>query len=144
MPRRYAYECEKCGTEVQNIWNNCPGCGNEIDQSMFYGKVQGAPKPPDTLRRYWYNVACNPFELMMNIPVNEIESLIDEGKIDAQVLEDHPNGIDINVKQGDYEEFQLTYSYLVRAHPEDVRAKFIKDFLPSLSGSGTIPAYELE
>ena len=48
MPnRRYAYECKECGYEVLNIWDYCPGCGTKVDHSMFYGQVQGAPKPKD-------------------------------------------------------------------------------------------------
>ena len=47
MPRRYAYECKGCGSDVLNIWDYCPHCGTEVDQSMFYGRVHGAPKPKD-------------------------------------------------------------------------------------------------
>jgi len=48
MPnRRYATECKGCGGEVISNMRHCPWCGTKIDRSVFYGKIQGAPKPKE-------------------------------------------------------------------------------------------------
>ena len=47
MPRRQAYACKVCHAQVLNVWDFCPYCGTKVDQSMFYGKVQGIPKPKE-------------------------------------------------------------------------------------------------
>ena len=47
MPRRQVYACKVCHAQVLNVWDFCPYCGTKVDQSMFYGKVQGIPKPKE-------------------------------------------------------------------------------------------------
>lgn len=98
---------------------------------------------------YYYEVSNGDFRLVYFIPPEELERLAQDGQINAAVLEDYPDGVDLNCSKLDYEEFHGLYGYQPDSDPEALQRAFFamlsgtRDW-ESFRGTGFIPAAELE
>ncbi|MFN2224608.1 MAG: hypothetical protein PVJ75_03675 [Chloroflexota bacterium] len=98
---------------------------------------------------YYYEASNGEFRLVYFIPPEELERLAQDGSIETQVLEDFPDGVDLNVTKPDFDEFQELYGYRPDNDPEELRRAFFamlsgtRDW-QSFRGSGFIPAADLE
>jgi hypothetical protein len=98
---------------------------------------------------YYYECSYGKFRLVYFIPPNELLQLIDENKISAQVLEDFPDGVDLDCTEPDFVEFHDQYKYRPEITPDALRRAFFAIFSTtyeweSFRGSGFIPAADLE
>ena len=98
---------------------------------------------------YYYEANYGKFRLVYFIPPEELERLVQDGSIKAEVLEDYPDGVDLNCTKPDYEEFHELYGYRLDNDPEELQRAFFallsatRDW-ESFRGSGFIPAADLE
>jgi hypothetical protein len=105
-------------------------------------------KSPDE-RVYYYECSYGKFRLTYHIPTSELEKLCKQDKIEKQVLEDFPDGVDLRVGETDYSDFKETYSYRPEIGPETAKKLFYmlysatKDWKKN-RGSGLIAAKDLE
>lgn len=98
---------------------------------------------------YYYEANNGKFRLVYFIPPEKLEQLAQDGRINAEVLEDYPDGVDLNVTTPDYEEFHELYGYRVKNDPEELQRAFFAMLSgtrnwQSFRGSGFIPAADLE
>lgn len=98
---------------------------------------------------YYYEASGGEFRLVYFIPLEELERLAQDGRIEAAVLEDYPDGVDLNVTKPDFDEFQELYGYRPENDPEELRRAFFAMLSAtrgwrSFRGSGFIPAADLE
>jgi hypothetical protein len=98
---------------------------------------------------YYYEANNGKFRLVYFIPPEELERLVQDGSIKAEILEDYPDGVDLNCTKSDYEEFHELYGYRLDNDPEELQRAFFamlsatRDW-ESFRGSGFIPAADLE
>lgn len=104
-----------------------------------------SPKEPV----YYYEASHGEFRLVYFIPPEKLERLVQDGRIEAEVLEDYPDGVDLNCTKLDFEEFHKLYGYQPDNDAEGLRRAFFAMFSAtsnwkSFRGSGFIPAADLE
>ncbi len=98
---------------------------------------------------YYYECSYGNFRLTYFIPFDELARLDKIGKINKQVLEDFPDGVDLRVGETDYVDFQKSYGYRPEVNPEAAKNAFYsilsttKDWR-DFRGSGIIPAKDVE
>lgn len=100
-------------------------------------------------RVYYYECSSGRFRLTYFIPRGELERLNDSGRIDAKVLEDFPDGVDLGCTDADFGAFKRIYSYRPQQDPEALRSAFLAILSATRNwkrfrGSGFIPAADLE
>lgn len=100
-------------------------------------------------RVYYYECSYGKFRLTYFIPFGELEKLSEEGKIEKQVLDDFPDGIDLRVGETDYVDFKNSYGYRPEVDPEVAKSVFYSIFSTTkdwkkFRGSDIIPAKDLE
>jgi hypothetical protein len=100
-------------------------------------------------RVYYYECSYGKFRLTYFIPYDELEKLSKEGKIDKQVLEDFPDGVDLRVGETDYMDFKKSYGYRPEVDPEVAKSVFYSIFSTTKNwkkfrGSDIMPAEDLE
>ena len=100
-------------------------------------------------RVYYYECSYGKFRLTYFIPYDELEKLSKEGKIEKQVLEDFPDGVDLRVGETDYMDFKKSYGYRPEVDPEVAKSVFYSIFSTTKNwkkfrGSDIIPAQDLE
>ena len=98
---------------------------------------------------YYYECSYGNFRLVYFIPPNDLQQLIDEAKINAQVFEDFPDGVDLDCTEPDFIEFHDQYGYRPEIAPDALRRAFFAIFSTThdwerFRGSGFIPASDLE
>jgi len=98
---------------------------------------------------YYYEASNGEFRLIYFIPLEELERLVLDGRIKAVVLEDYPDGVDLNCTKLDFEEFHELYGYQPDNDAEELRRAFFAMFSStadwkSFRGAGFIPAADLE
>ena len=101
---------------------------------------------------YYYECSYGNFRLVYHIPYAELERLVSNRDINKQVLEDYPDGADINCTPAEYEVFTRTYQYEPPAKPEQLRRAFFTLFSSldlgstweEFLGSGYVKASRLE
>jgi hypothetical protein len=100
-------------------------------------------------RVYYYECSYGKYRLTLFIPHSELIQLTKENKINKQVLNDFPDGVDLRVGETDYRDFNETYDYRPETDPQ-VAEKIFYTFLSSTKnwkqfrGSGLIPAKEID
>ena len=82
------------------------------------------PKEPT----YYYECSYGDFRLVYHIPFSTVEKLVAKGAIQEKVLQDFPDGIDINCFSAEYDAFKTTYNYKPSADPEKMRRAFLALF----------------
>jgi len=98
---------------------------------------------------YYYEVSNAEFRLVYFIPPEELKRLVQDGRIKAAVVEDYPDGVDLNCSKIDFEEFHELYGYQPDSDPEALQRAFFamlsgtRDW-ESFRGTGFIPATDLE
>ena len=103
--------------------------------------------PDETV--YFYENSYGKFRLTYFIPYSELVKLNKNNKIEKQVLEDFPDGVDLRVEEIDYKNFKERYGYRSKVEPETAKQLFFT-FLSSTKdwkknrGTGLIPARELD
>jgi len=100
-------------------------------------------------RVYYYECSYGKFRLTYSIPKGELEKLAREDKIEKQVLDDFPDGVDLRVGETDYMDFEKSYGYRPEVDPEVAKKVFYSIFSATKNwkkfvGSGIIPAKDLE
>ncbi|MBU1049012.1 hypothetical protein KKG90_03195 [Candidatus Bipolaricaulota bacterium] len=100
-------------------------------------------------RVYYYECSSGRFRLTYFIPRGELEQLCEGSRIDAKVLEDFPDGVDLGCTEADFGDFKRMYGYCPRQDPEALRSAFLAILSAtrnwkSFRGSGFIPATDLE
>jgi Asp-tRNA(Asn)/Glu-tRNA(Gln) amidotransferase C subunit len=98
---------------------------------------------------YYYEASNGEFRLIYFIPPEELKRLVQNGSIEAAVLEDYPDGVDLNCTKLDFEEFHKLYGYQPENDAEELRRAFFAMFSStrdwkSFIGAGFIPAADLE
>jgi hypothetical protein len=98
---------------------------------------------------YYYEASNGEFRLIYFIPPEELERLVQDGSVKAVVLEDYPDGVDLNCTKPDFREFHDLYGYQPDNDPEELRRAFFAMFSAtrdwkSFRGAGYIPAADLE
>lgn len=98
---------------------------------------------------YYYECSNGQFRLVYFIPPDELQQLIDQRNISSQVLEDFPDGVDLDVTKPDFDEFQELYEYRPQIDPDELHRAFFAIFSTTFEwenfrGSGFIPADDLE
>ncbi len=98
---------------------------------------------------YYYEVSYGNFRLTYFIPFDELRRLCEVGKIQKQVLEDFPDGVDLRVGETDYADFEKSYGYRPETNPEVAKNAFYAIFSATrdwrnLRGSGIVPAKDVE
>lgn len=98
---------------------------------------------------YYYECSYGNFRLVYFIPPNNLQQLIDEDKIEEQVLDDFPDGVDLDCTEPDFEEFHEQYGYRPELAPDALQRAFFAIFSTtheweSFHGAGFIPANDLE
>lgn len=101
---------------------------------------------------YYYECSYGNFRLIYHIPFAKLEKLFSEGDIDREVLEDYPDGADINCTPAEFEVFEKTYRYRPPVEPEQLRRAFYALFSSlelesdwdDFQGSGYLKASRLE
>jgi hypothetical protein len=98
---------------------------------------------------YYYEAHHGEFRLLYFIPPELLERLVEDGRVKTTVLEDHPDGVDLNCTEIDFDEFRQLYGYRPDNDPEELRRAFFamlsgtRDW-KSFRGTGFIPAADLE
>jgi hypothetical protein len=98
---------------------------------------------------YYYEASNGEFRLVYYIPPEELDRLFQDGSVQKTVLEDYPDGVDLNVTRPDFDELQERYGYRPDNDPEELRRAFFamlsstRDW-QTFRGSGFIPAADLE
>lgn len=100
-------------------------------------------------RVYYYECSYGKYHLTLHIPINELENLANQNKINPQALKDHPDGADIRVNESDYQDFYEAYGYKPETAPETVKTRFYTILSSTKEwrqyrGADLIPAKELE
>lgn len=98
---------------------------------------------------YYYECSNGTFRLLYFIPPEVLEFLIGQRKIDPRVLEEFPDGVDLNCMEPDFAEFEREYGFRPRFDPAALRRAFFTLFSDThdwenFRGSGMIPAAEIE
>jgi len=100
-------------------------------------------------RVYYAETSYGKYRLTLHLPYNILQSLVQENKIDQQVLRDYPDGVDLRVGDTDYQDFYNTYGYRPTVDPETAKTLFYtvltstKDW-KKYRGTDLISARELE
>jgi hypothetical protein len=100
-------------------------------------------------RVYYYECSYGKFRLIYHIPPSELEKLSKQNKIEKQVLEDYPDGLDLRVEETDYKDLGTTYGYRPEVDPETAKKLFYmiysatKDWKKN-TATGLIAAKDIE
>ena len=97
----------------------------------------------------YYECSYGNFRLTYHIPPGQLQLLITQNKISPKVLEDYPDGVDLNCTQSNFTEFQKGYGYRPPIAPDSIQRAFFallsstRDW-KNFRGSGIIPAKDIE
>ena len=86
---------------------------------------------------------------MYFIPSDELQLLIEQDKISPQVLEDYPDGVDLDCMKADFDEFENLYGFSPEVDPDAINRAFFAMFSATrdwktFRGSGFIKSGDLE
>lgn len=100
-------------------------------------------------RVYYYECSAGRFRLVSFLPRVELGRLAAAGRIDQKVLEDFPDGVDIDCTAADFDEFEKSYRYRPEHGADELRAAFLAIFSSTrdwtgFRGSGFLPASSIE
>ena len=73
---------------------------------------------------YYYECSNGNFRLNYFIPFERLEELVAEGALKKEVLEDYPDGIDLNCTKHDFDEFEAHYGYRPKYKAETLQSAF--------------------
>jgi hypothetical protein len=97
----------------------------------------------------YYECSYGKFRLTYHIPVDPLQLLVSQNKISPKVLEDYPDGVDLNCTESNFAEFQERYGYRPPLAAESIQRAFFallsstRDW-KNFRGSGFIPAKDIE
>lgn len=77
-----------------------------IDRSNCMSEVETPTQPA-----YYYECSYGRFRLTYFIPLEELRRLVAAGEIKASVVEDFPDGVDLDCTEPDFNDFRDTYEY---------------------------------
>lgn len=72
----------------------------------------------------YYECSYGDFRLTYHIPPGQLQPLIDRDKISPKVLEDYPDGVDLQCTVHHFSEFQTQYGYRLPLAPDSIHRAF--------------------
>jgi len=100
-------------------------------------------------RCYYYECQNGSARLTHFIPAETLQIWIADGKIDPKILEEFPDGVDLDCTETDFAEFSEHYKFVHPFTAEQIHNTFFAIFSTTKNwknyrGSGLMPAKELE
>ncbi len=98
---------------------------------------------------YYYECSNGDYRLTYFIPADHLRRLIAQGEVSPRVIDDYPDGVDLDCTEPDFEEFHQIYGYRPHTAPESILRAFFallsstRDW-KKFRGSGYIPAVDIE
>ena len=97
----------------------------------------------------YYECSYGNFRLTYHIPPGPLQMLIAQNDISPEVLEDFPDGIDLNCTESNFADFQKRYGYRPPLAPDSIHRAFFallsstRDW-KNYRGSGIVPAKDIQ
>ena len=97
----------------------------------------------------YYECSYGDFRLTYYIPPEQLQLIIARNNISPKVLEDFPDGIDLNCTESNFAEFQKGYGYRPPLAPDSIHRAFFallsstRDW-KNFRGTGFIPVKDIE
>lgn len=97
----------------------------------------------------YYECSYGKFRLSFHIPPEQLDILIAQKKVSPKVLEDFPDGVDLNCIESRFAEFQDRYGYRPPLAPESIHRAFLallsstRDW-KNFRGAGFVPVKDVE
>jgi len=100
---------------------------------------------------YYYECSYGQFRLVHFIPPDQLQQIVEqsEGEVNPAVLDDFPDGVDLDCTEPDFEEFRILYGYRPPISPDALQRAFFAMYSTThnwkeFQGSGFIPSADLE
>ncbi len=98
---------------------------------------------------YYYECSDGKFRLTYFIPPIVLKDLCDTGKISPKVMEDFPDGVDLDCTEPDFDEFHRLYNYRPEHSPDVLRDAFFAIFSSTrgwktFRGTGMMSSEQIE
>lgn len=98
---------------------------------------------------YYYECSAGDFRLTYFMPPEELRRLIEADDIRPDVLEDYPDGVDLDCTPPDFADFERRYGYRPDAAPEALQSAFFALLSSTRNwrhfrGTGFLPKSDLE
>jgi len=98
---------------------------------------------------YYYECSAGAFRLTYFIPPEELLNLVAEERIRPSVVEEFPDGVDLDCTAPDFAEFEERFGYRPEADPDALQAAFFAMLSSTrdwqrFRGTGLLPKADLE
>lgn len=98
---------------------------------------------------YYYECSAGAFRITYFMPPEELRSLIEATAIRPRVLEDYPDGVDLDCTEPDFADFERRYGYRPEVDPQALQSAFFALLSSTRNwrrfrGTGFLPKGDLE
>ena len=97
----------------------------------------------------YYESSYGNFRLTYHTPPDQLQLLIARNELSPKVLDDYPDGVDLNCTESDFANFQERYGYRPPIAPDSIHRAFFallsstRDW-KNFRGSGIVPAKDIK